>query len=249
MFELKHKSKNIAKSIANATLNVVGARAVGVNWGPKGFLASFSRARSAGFVPRTIIDIGASDGRWSEACMGVFPNARYVLFDALPANELELSIFATKHNNVIFRSIALGECAGRVELHVHGHQSSLYTSKDFIGSSIEVEVRSLDSFLDELDLEGPILLKADVQGHELSILRGAKKVMAMTEMALLEVSFREVYECAPLAHETIADMARYGFRIYDICTYSQRQRDHALVQADIAFARAESALFRDEQWT
>lgn len=236
------------KSALNTILKIFSARAVGLDWGPNGNLTTFARAKNDGFSPRTIIDIGASDGRWSESCMSIFPDARYILFDALPDHERALTTFANKHRNVVVQLIALGERPGKLTLNVHGHQSSVLTSRDFKGRPVEVDVRTLDSFVDELKLEGPILLKADVQGFELNILRGAPIVLAMTDLALLEVSYRQVYEGAPLAHEMIATMGDYGYRIYDVCSYDQRPVDGALAQSDIAFARPTSGLFQHEGW-
>lgn len=240
--------RELLKSAVNTALDLVGARAVGVAWGPRGFQATLARAKRDGFLPRTIIDIGASDGRWSESCMSIFPDSRYVLFDALPDHERALTVFAKKHRNVVVQLIALGERPGKLTFNVHGHQSSVLKSRDFMGRPVEVDVRTLDSFVNELKLEGPILLKADVQGFELNILRGAPRVLAMTELALLEVSYRQVYDGAPLAHEMITAMGEYGYRIYDVCSYDQRPLDGALAQSDIAFARPTSGLFHHEGW-
>lgn len=238
----------ILKSAVNRVLGAFGARAVGSAWGPRGFLASLERARRSGFVPRTVIDIGASDGRWSESCLEIFPDARYLLFDALPDHAPALGAFANRHRNATTYSLALGECPGKMSLNVHGHQSSLLSSCDFQGGRLTLDIHMLDDLTDDLGLEGPILFKADVQGYELNVIRGATRVLTMTELALLEVSYRRIYEGAPLAHEVITAMGSYGFRIFDVCSYDQRPFDGALAQSDIVFARPTSGLFRHEGW-
>jgi hypothetical protein len=70
----------------------------------------------------------------------------------------------------------------------------------------------------------------------------------MTEMVLVEVSFRKVYANSPLAHEVIAQLGSLGFRIYDVCSYVQRPRDGELVHADIVLVHLSSDLFRSETW-
>ena len=60
-------------------------------------------------------------------------------------------------------------------------------------------------------------------------------------MLLSEVSFRQIYEGSPLAHEVIGEIGARGYRIYDICSYAQRASDKELAQADIVFVRSESA--------
>ena len=180
--------------------------------------------------------------------MQVFPSANYVLFDALPAHAAPLTAFAARHQNAQVRSVALGDAPGTLTLHVHGHQSSILSSAEFSGTSVDVQVHTLDDFVDELQLEGPILLKADVQGYELAILRGAERVLAMTDLALLEVSFQPVYDNAPMAHELITEMGALGFRIFDICSHDQRPLDGALAQSDVVFARPTSGLFQQQGW-
>ncbi len=199
-------------------------------------------------MPQTVIDVGASDGRWARECMRVFPEAQYFLVDPLPENAEHLREFAgaTKHTKVW--QGALGTGHGRLPLNVHGHQSSFYSSREYAGTVIPVEVRALDSFYQSEHFPGPLLIKADVQGYELDVLRGATQCLAVTEMLLLEVSFRRIYEGCPLAHEVIAHVGTLGFRVYDICSYVQRPHDGELAQADIVFVREGSKLFSYEGW-
>jgi hypothetical protein len=109
-------------------------------------------------------------------------------------------------------------------------------------------VRCLDALLETDLLEPPELIKADVQGFELEVLRGAKRCLESTQLLLLEVSYRRIYRDLPLAHEVIAFAGDAGFRIYDICTYAGRPSDGELTQSDILFARESSPLFANEAW-
>jgi hypothetical protein len=40
--------------------------------------------RARGFAPRTIFDIGASDGAWTRISAGIFPDANMILVDPRP---------------------------------------------------------------------------------------------------------------------------------------------------------------------
>jgi FkbM family methyltransferase len=240
--------RSAIKKLVNSVLHPIGARAVNRDWGPRGFHATFERARTAGLHPKTVIDVGASDGRWSSECMRVFPDANYCLFDALPDHASDLKQFAARHRNVKFWSGALGRESGTADLNTHGHQSSFLKSSEFSGRANKVEVRSLDSFISDMSIQAPAILKADVQGFELEVLAGATKCLERVELALLEVSFRRLYDNAPLADEVVCRMRNAGFRIYDISNYAQRPLDGALAQADLAFARYDSALFGKDGW-
>jgi hypothetical protein len=71
-------------------------------------------------------------------------------------------------------------------------------------------VRTLDSFLGQPALHAPDLIKADVQGFELEVLRGATKCLETAKLLLLEVSYRRIYENLTLAHEVIGYVGRRG---------------------------------------
>jgi hypothetical protein len=93
--------KQLAKDIVNQLLRPLAVRLVGALWGPRGFANSFLRARSQGIVPATVIDAGASDGRWTQECMQVFPSCRYALFEPLAENAPALQALAARHANVV----------------------------------------------------------------------------------------------------------------------------------------------------
>lgn len=97
-------------------------------------------------------------------------------------------------------------------------------------------VRRLNYFLASGEIAPPQLIKADVQGYELEVLRGATEALASADAVLLKVSFRELYEGQPLAHELIAFLGDRGFMIADVCSYSQGA-DGSLEQSDMLFLR------------
>jgi FkbM family methyltransferase len=218
----------------------VGLRVVSAEWGPCGFAKAFTRLAARGFKPAEIIDVGAAQGLWTRECMQVFPHSRYFLVDPLPLNEAPLAALAAENNRVRVWNGAIGSAAGSLVIHVHGDQSSALVAADdtLVGDyTISVPIRTLDSFLEDGTLRRPSLLKADVQGYEPSVLDGAMATLQSVDVVLLELSFRRIYRDMPLAHTVIGKMADRGFRIADICSYSQRARDKALLQSDILFVR------------
>jgi FkbM family methyltransferase len=239
------------RALVNTILGWCDLRMVNRTWGPRGFAASFRRARATGLVPRQVVDVGAARGLWTQECMEVFPEGQYFLVDPLEENRDCLSELHGQFANVNMWTGALGAQAGRLEMHVHGDQSS-FLSSEYADSqdalSREVEVRTLDSFLEEERIAPPDLIKIDVQGYELEVLKGAKRCLETTELLLLEVSYQPIYERAPLAHEVIGFAGSLGFAIYDICTYSQRPLDGELAQSDILFVRRDSVLFSKPGW-
>ena len=45
----------------------------------------------------TVIDIGASDGRWSEVCAKHYPDAHYLLIEAQDPHEAALKAYVSAH--------------------------------------------------------------------------------------------------------------------------------------------------------
>lgn len=236
------------KSLINRAGARLGVRVVSADWGPRGFAAAFEHARSDGFEPGAVIDIGASNGIWTRECRQIFPNAQYLLVDPLPRNEPALAAYTAGDAKLRYWRGALGAHAGETVLYEHGDQSSALTSPAFPGSPIRVPIETLDQLAAEFNLPGPLLVKIDVQGFELEVLRGASLTLARTGLLMVEVSFLASYDEGALAHEVIAHLSSQGFRILDICTYVQRPLDERLTQSDMLFVPQDSPLTSRIGW-
>jgi len=227
------------KEAVNTALAKCGLRIVSSVWGPRGFGASFRRLSVAGWTPRQIVDVGAFKGTWTTECMKVFPDAQYFLIDPLPANRAALAELASRHASVTPWFGAAGAHDGELVVHSHADQSSPLVAVEpewRATESITVPMRTLDSFVSSGEIAPPQLIKADVQGYELEVLRGASETLASADAVLLEVSFRELYEGQPLAHEVIAFLGDRGFLIADMCSYAQGA-DGSLEQSDMLFLK------------
>jgi len=240
----------LVKSTINGILRNAGVKLVNAQWGPRGFAPAFYRIQQLGFSPKQIVDVGASNGQWTRECLEIFPNANYLLVDPLEENVASLKALQAEQKSVQFWHGALGSMPGWLPMHVHGDQSSFLVS-EYASSGHErsVEIRTLDSFLGNELKSPPDLIKADVQGYEVEVLKGAERCMTAAEVLLLEVSYRMTYKGCPLAHEVISFVGSRGFRIYDICTYTQRPRDRELFQSDMIFVKSGSKVFEFEGYT
>jgi FkbM family methyltransferase len=201
--------------------------------------------RANEFVAKTVIDIGANVGRWSEAAASVFPSARFVLIDGNPKNYSHLKAVASKlGSNSEFTIALLGaEEKNAVPFYDLGTGSSILPElTSFEKSGISLPMLTLDGLFATRVCEVPLLLKLDVQGYELEVLRGGRKVLTSAEVVILETSLLPYNEGAPLMADVISFMAREGFVPFDFCGQLRRESDYALFQTDVAFARTSSAL-------
>src|SRR6478736_5597984 len=74
--------------------------------------AALGRIMARGMTVNTVVDIGASNGMWSQSVMPFFPSARYLLIEAQRLHEADLKRFVSDHSNAEFVLKAAGEKAG-----------------------------------------------------------------------------------------------------------------------------------------
>ena len=104
-----------------------------------------------------------------------------------------------------------------------------------------MSVATLAHFLTD-ELPGPRLLKIDVQGFELEVLRGAGESLVLVDQVFVECSFVELYDGQALADEVVCYLRDAGLRlvgVYGVVTSA----NGSSLQADFLFQRnAGSAL-------
>jgi FkbM family methyltransferase len=201
--------------------------------------------KNSGLTVGAVMDIGAARGEWTRSCLSLFPQASCLMVDPLSENVAALKSVIEDYPLVSFWSGAVGEAPGEMMIHAHGDQSSLLAS-EWGGEGRLVPVRTLDSFLEDKSVAKVDVLKIDVQGAELSVLRGADQVLSQCQVVQIEVGFRKVYQGSAAAHEVIACLGEHGFRIYDMCDVIKRE-DRALLQCDLFFVK-DGVLFSPESW-
>lgn len=204
-------------------------------------------AKNLGFYPSAIIDVGAATGTW--ALYETFPKSRKILIDPLEEFEPHLNNITNKYPNSEYIIAAANKESGNVTINVHPDLvgSSLYLENEdsnVNGSPRIVAAITLDKICSERKLNGPFLIKVDVQGAELDVLRGATHILGNTEYVILEVSFFQFFTDGPQISEVIAFMKERGFVPYDMFDYQYRLLDGAMSQVDIAFVR-KSSKFRE----
>jgi len=199
-----------------------------------------------GFYPYQIFDIGAARGKWTNKMLQIFPNSHFLMVDPLKENESALQRVTNEHPNVTYWSGALGNKDGEMEIHVHSDQTSKFAS-EWGGELRTIPVRKLDSFISEPFKLNTLAMKIDVQGAELEVLEGASDILMNCKVIQVEVSFRKVYQNAPVAHEIINYFSKKGYRIFDMASAIKRNNDRALLQADMFFVSDEN-LFVPETW-
>ena len=204
-----------------------------------------------GFFPKTICDAGASDGIWSRRCMEVFPEACYFCVDPLVENEAALTNLSAQHENLDYWIGCLGAEEGTVTLNADGDGSSVLTghANNLYGDQRTVRMETLDSLVLKNICPAPELLKIDVQGYELEVLKGAANTLKTTQAIVMEVSFFPFQTNMPVFHDVVGQVAEHGFAVADILSLSQRPLDNLSGQCDLLFMRFDHPLRQDNRWS
>lgn len=209
---------------------------------------ALAQVRRLGFSPGTVIDIGVGTG--TPELYRAYPRAQYLLVEPLREFEPQLAKLAKKLN-AQYVVAAAGERAGSTTIRIREDPTNSSILREVDRSDEQaaartVEVVTVDSLCEEGHLPDPFLIKVDVQGGELGVLKGARQVLSKTELVLLETSLFPFYEDGPQLFDLQAWMKAAGFVVYDIFGGHCRPYDGALAQIDVAFVR-ENGQFRRHQ--
>lgn len=201
--------------------------------------------KKVGFAPVEIYDIGAYHGDWSWEAARVFPDVPVKMFEANPANEEALRQACREIPGATYEIQLLGFERGPQDFWVLDTGSGIYPElTSFPRTKTVRDMMLLDDVFDE-KLEypkAPALVKLDVQGAEIDILRGASYLRDAAEVIITEASLIPYNQGAPLFHELVQYMHSKGFVVYDFCGQIRRESDNALFQTDVVFVRENSQL-------
>ena len=202
--------------------------------------------KKLGFEPQTVIDAGVAQGTFE--LYETFPDATHLLIEPLVEFEDVLKNISNQFSKVEYVIAAASSKEGTIEFTVRDELvlSSILDETDgshINGMQREVCTTTIDNLCHEKRLDGPYLIKVDVQGAELDVLDGAKKVLEESELVVLEVSLFQLFVDGPQFYDVVDYMKARQFVVYDIFGWHPRLLDGALAQVDIAFVR-ENGPFR-----
>jgi FkbM family methyltransferase len=193
-----------------------------------------------------LIDAGANRGQFSLMTRLEHPNIPIYGFEPLPSEgEVYRQVFSGD-SEVTLHEMALGETPGTAEIHLSRRadsssllpigdmQSKLFPRTDEIGT-LRVRVVTLDDLQEVWGPARNALLKLDVQGFELSVLKGAKRALKNCAYVYAECSEIPLYTGQALFPEVADFLKNEGFK--PVRRVNEQWVDGKLVQADHLFAR------------
>lgn len=201
-----------------------------------------------------ILDVGAHSTEWIRNAIRHFPNSNAYLIEPLEEMEEHLKKFCEEFPGSQYFLKGAGEKEETLFLTLNdvleGANFLINENKNLQlkNKQREVKIITIDSLIEKGDIEIPELVKLDVQGFELNVLKGANKLFGKTEVFILEVSLFEFMKGIPTFSEVISFMAVRGYEVYDFSGFLRRPYDGALGQMDICFVKKDGIFRTSNDW-
>ena len=194
----------------------------------------------------TIIDIGSNKGQFIMLIERLFPDKIIYSFEPLvEALEIQKRFFKYK-KNIFFYNFALGSNPSTKEFFITRRMDSssffkinTENTKNIhykIQKQRNIQIRTLDETIIDQEIIKPILIKIDVQGFELEVLKGAKQILEKANYLLIEVSEKEMYQRQPLSDEIITFLQDRNFQILKQ-SFPIKINQSNIIQKDILFTK------------
>jgi FkbM family methyltransferase len=176
----------------------------------------------------TLIDVGANEGHFSRAAAILGRPARVLAVE--PQADCQAALRARLEDMpgcTIFK-LAMGSARGTVTLNrtrsgsfastlrpIPGISAEYGNSAELIGTE-DVELSTVDAIAEAAGLDEVGLLKIDVQGAELEVLKGARNTLQRTTAVLLEINYVAHYHRASPFRDVNHYLEAEGFSLFGV---------------------------------
>ena len=162
---------------------------------------------------KTIIDVGSNKGQFLLLTEYFFKCKKIYSFEPIKKFYIIQKKFFKYRNNISFYNFALGKKKSKKIFYITKRKDSssflkinekIKKNKDYkIIKKQIIQIQTLDEIMAKKKLEDPVLLKIDVQGYELEVLKGGVKTLKKTKYIIIEISDYEIYKNQSLSYEII----------------------------------------------
>lgn len=188
-------------------------------------------------------------GQFSLLVRALHPDAQIVAFEPLPEAAARYRQVFHDDSRAVLHEAAISPARGTATMHVSAaadsssllpiseRQSELFPGTQEVGTT-DVEAGPLDAFVSADLLVSPAMLKIDVQGFELEVLRGSLPLLPAFAYVYVEASFEALYQDQALFEDVARFLEAEGYT--EVGRYNMAHTaEGAPIQADFLFRRLE----------
>jgi len=200
------------------------------------------RALLADRPPCLIVDVGANVGQTTETMLRTFAEPRVIAFEPSPVSFGALRKKYGSHPRVRIEQCGLGERDGTLPFNISSdfsvNDSFLMPTSAVPVESLLVPVRTLDRYCEEQGILAIDLLKVDTQGYDLSVLRGARRLLegGQIRVFFVEVILAPMYEGQPTLTDFLEFANETGYALVGF--YEQTYLNKELWYLNACFQKA-----------
>jgi FkbM family methyltransferase len=173
---------------------------------------------------KVIYDVGANIGTWTLLAKSFFKDAEIHAFEPLAGHTQQFLNNTKTLDNTHLHAFCLGNINSTSVINISSFSDSSSildaTPLEFEEFQIKkikeetVAVKRISTLIEQGSLPSPDLIKLDVQGFELEVLKGAESHLDSVQFLIAEVSFKEYYHKQPLFLDIANYLAQHHFSIY-----------------------------------
>jgi FkbM family methyltransferase len=172
------------------------------NSGEDFFISSFLKDALKNEQHPVLFDVGANKGEITNQLYAVFPAASIHAFEPIAASYLSLKANC-RQSNFKLNNIGLGIDPGKIAMYHYNDGftnqhatvfpevlTALHKKEKIVQEEITLD--TVDNYCRENGISKIDFLKIDTEGNELNVLKGAQKMIASSEINIIQFEFNEM---------------------------------------------------------
>jgi len=206
---------------------------------PRDHVEYLIQLKNEGFEPRVIYDIGACVLHWTNEAQRIWDRAEFVAFEAMDASEFLYQERGLKYHMGVLSDVS-GKEVDFYQNDYHPGGNSYYKENEevnpetvnYFNESHRRRLRTvtLDAVRRLKQFPDPDMIKMDVQGAEMDVLKGALETLQTVKHIVLELQVIDYNKGAPKRDEVIAYMDSIGYDCRGIFSNNGPDGDYHFVR-------------------